>query len=202
MSRSLKGAKIVIATHNQGKLEEFRTLLSPHGIMVTSAGELGLPEPAETETTFRGNARIKALSALKGSGLVAIADDSGLAVEALDGAPGVYTADWAGPGRDWMRAMTKVNDLLAGKGAATPAARAAAFLCTLCVAWPDGEVRYYEGRAPGHLTWPPRGALGHGYDPVFVPEGETATFAEMTAAKKNTLSHRGKALALLMRDLF
>ncbi|HMT13924.1 MAG TPA: RdgB/HAM1 family non-canonical purine NTP pyrophosphatase [Aestuariivirga sp.] len=202
MSRSLTGERIVIATHNQGKLAEFRQLFAPHGIAVTSAGELGLPEPEETETTFRGNARIKALSALKGSGLVAVADDSGLAVEALDGAPGVYTADWAGPQRDWLSAMTKVNDLLAARDATTAGQRRAAFLCTLCVVWPDGEERFYEGRAPGHLIWPPRGAMGHGYDPVFVPEGETLTFGEMTADQKNALSHRARALAALMKDLF
>lgn len=202
MSRSLAGEKIVIATHNRGKLAEFRQLLAPRGIAVTSAGELGLPEPEETETTFRGNAEIKALSALKDSGLVAIADDSGLSVEALDGAPGVYTADWAGPGRDWLLAMTKVNDLLTEKGARTPDQRRAAFLCTLCVAWPDGEIRFYEGRSPGHLTWPPRGVMGHGYDPVFVPEGASLTFGEMAADQKNAVSHRSRALAALMADLF
>ena len=200
--RKLAHAKIVIATHNKGKLEEFRALLKPYGVEVVSAGELGLPEPAETETTFAGNARIKALSAMKASGLIAVSDDSGLCVDALGGEPGVYTADWAGPDRDWSRAMRLVEEKLAAKGAATPEQRKAYFSCTLCVVWPDGEERIYEGRAEGTLAWPPRGALGHGYDPMFVPNGQARTFAELTPEEKNMISHRARALEKLVRDLF
>ena len=164
-------------------------------------GELGLAEPAETETSFSGNASIKAEAAMTATGLPAIADDSGLCVEALDGEPGVFTADWAGPDRNWTRAMELVESKLQAKGATTPESRRASFACTLCVAWPDGERRFYVGRAPGRLVWPPRGTLGHGYDPVFVPDGETRTFGEMTLDEKNTLSHRGNALRQLLSDL-
>ena len=202
MSRKLKGEKILIASHNQGKLEEFRQLLAPHGVEVTSAGELGLAEPAETENSFEGNARIKAEAAMKATGLITLSDDSGLCVDALNGDPGVYTADWAGPTRDWMMAMRLVEEKLQAARATTPAQRKGQFKCTLCVMWPDGEERYYEGLAHGQLVWPPRGALGHGYDPVFVPDGQDQTFAEMTHTKKNTLSHRGLALEQLLRDLF
>ena len=200
--RTLRDAKIVIATHNKGKLEEFAALLKPYGVEAVSAGALGLPEPVETENTFAGNARIKALSAMRASGLIAVSDDSGLCVEALDGEPGVYTADWAGPDRDWNRAMRLVEEKLQAKGATTPDKRRAYFSCTLCVIWPDGEERIYEGRAQGTLAWPPRGALGHGYDPMFVPDGETRTFAELTPEEKNRISHRAKALEKLVRDLF
>ena len=200
--RSLANAKIVIATHNKGKLEEFRALLKPYGVEAVSAGDLGLPEPAETETTFAGNARIKARAAMQASGLIAISDDSGLCVEALGGEPGVYTADWAGPDRDWNRAMRLVEEKLAAKGAVTPEQRKAYFSCTLCVVWPDGEERIYEGRAEGTLVWPPRGALGHGYDPMFVPTGQARTFAELAPEEKNMISHRARALEQLVRDLF
>jgi XTP/dITP diphosphohydrolase len=200
--RSLKGQKILIATHNKGKLEEFREIFAPFGVDVTSAGEMKLAEPEETENTFVGNARIKAVSAVKSTGLVTIADDSGLMVDALDGAPGVYTADWAGPNRDWMQAMRLVEEKLQAKNATTQAQRGASFNCTLLVLWPDGEEKIYVGKAPGHLAWPPRGAFGHGYDPMFVPEGETRTFAELSHEEKNRISHRGRALALLMKDLF
>ncbi|WP_374332111.1 RdgB/HAM1 family non-canonical purine NTP pyrophosphatase [Aestuariivirga sp.] len=200
--RSLCDQKIVIATHNKGKLEEFAALLKPYGVEAVSAGSLGLPEPAETETTFAGNARIKALSAMKASGLIAVSDDSGLCVAALGGEPGVYTADWAGADRDWTRAMRLVEEKLQAKGATTPEKRRAYFACTLCVVWPNGEERIYEGRAPGTLAWPPRGALGHGYDPMFVPDGETRTFAELAPEEKNRISHRAKALEQLVRDLF
>jgi XTP/dITP diphosphohydrolase len=200
--RTLANDKIVIATHNKGKLEEFAALLGPYGVEAVSAGALGLPEPAETESTFAGNARIKALSAMKASGLIAVSDDSGLCVEALEGAPGVHTADWAGPDRDWNRAMRLVEEKLQAKGATTPAGRRAHFACTLCVVWPDGEERIYEGRAAGTLAWPPRGALGHGYDPMFVPDGGTRTFAELSPEEKNRISHRAHALEKLVRDLF
>ena len=200
--RSLRDQKIVIATHNKGKLEEFAALLKPYGVEAVSAGALGLPEPVETENTFAGNARIKALSAMKASGLIAVSDDSGLCVEALEGEPGVYTADWAGPDRDWNRAMRLVEEKLQAKGATTPDQRRAYFACTLCVMWPDGEERIYEGRAQGSLAWPPRGVLGHGYDPVFVPQGGTRTFAELSHEEKNLISHRARALEQLVRDLF
>ena len=202
MIRKLNNEKIVIATHNKGKLEEFAELFKPHGVMTFSAGGLDLTEPEETEDNFRGNARIKALFAMKHSGHIAISDDSGLCVDALNGDPGVYTADWAGPSRDWNLAMRNVEEKLQAAGASLPAQRKGQFKCTLCVMWPDGEERYYEGVAHGQLVWPPRGALGHGYDPVFVPDGQDQTFAEMTHAKKNSLSHRGLALEQLLRDLF
>ncbi len=201
-SRKLRGQRIVIATHNKGKLEEFSELLKPHGVVAQSAGALGLPEPAETEDNFRGNAKIKAQSTMRHSGLIAIADDSGLCVDALGGAPGVYTADWAGPSRDWNQAMRLVEEKLQAVGARLPELRKAQFKCTLCVMWPDGHEKFYEGVAPGQLVWPPRGALGHGYDPVFVPDGQKQTFAEMSHDAKNAISHRGRALELLLRDLF
>ena len=202
MTRKLNNEKIVIATHNKGKLEEFAQLLKPHGVTIFSAGGLGLTEPEETEDNFRGNARIKALFAMTHSGLIAISDDSGLCVDALNGEPGVYTADWAGPTRDWNMAMRNVEEKLQSGGATTPAQRKGQFKCTLCVMWPDGHEKFYEGVAHGQLVWPPRGLLGHGYDPVFVPDGQDQTFAEMTHAKKNSLSHRGLALTKLLHDLF
>lgn len=198
----LAGQRVVIATHNKGKLEEFAELLRPYGVDAVSAGALGISEPAETETTFEGNARIKALNACAASGLPAIADDSGLCVDALNGDPGVYTADWAGPDRDFNRAMRLVEEKLQAAGAEKPEQRRGRFMCTLVVRWPDGAERVYVGEAPGHLVWPPRGQLGHGYDPVFMPDGEGRTFAEMTHDEKNALSHRGHALKKLLRDLF
>ncbi len=201
MTRTLKDTKVLIATHNTGKFEEFREILAPFATEVVSAGELGLMEPAETETTFEGNARLKAKAAMGASGLICIADDSGLCVDALNGAPGVYTADWSGPSRDWGMAMRNVEERLQAAGATTSGQRTAQFMCTLCVLWPDGVEKIYLGSAPGHLTWPPRGTLGHGYDPVFVPEGETLTFAEMSHDRKNTLSHRARAVALMAKDL-
>ena len=200
--RKLTGQKVLIATHNKGKLEEFRQILRPHAVEVVSAGELGLGEPAETENTFEGNARIKALAAMQGSGLITISDDSGLCVDALNGDPGVYTADWAGPSRDWMMAMRTVEEKLQAAGAVTEIQRSAQFMCTLCIMWPDGETQFIVGRVPGHLSWPPRGALGHGYDPVFIPHGESLTFGEMSHDKKNSLSHRAKAVEVLLRDFF
>lgn len=201
-AKTLKGETLLIATHNKGKLEEFRQIFGPRGVEVTSAGERGLGEPAETENTFIGNARIKAKAAMEASGLITIADDSGLCVDALDGAPGVYTADWAGPSRDWTMAMRTVEEKLQAKGATTPDARRATFNCTLVVLWPDGSERIFVGQAPGYLAWPPRGQLGHGYDPMFVPDGGNGkTFAELTADEKNAISHRARALDLLMKDL-
>jgi XTP/dITP diphosphohydrolase len=200
--RKLTGEKLLSATHNRGKLEEFREIMEPRGVTVTSAGELGLAEPAETEDTFLGNARIKAQFAMSATGLITIADDSGLCVDALGGAPGVYTADWAGPKRDWMMAMRTVEEKLEAKGAKSIAQRRASFTCTLVVLWPDGFERVYVGKANGHLSWPPKGTFGHGYDPVFVPDGSTMSFGEMSHDEKNKMSHRGKALASLFEDLF
>jgi XTP/dITP diphosphohydrolase len=207
VSRKLGSATLVIATHNAGKLKEIAALLAPHGVECISAGALGLPEPAETGKTFVENALLKAHAAATASGMAALADDSGLAVAALDGRPGVYTADWAerqwfegSAGRDWFMAMGKVEGMLAAKGPATP--REAAFHCVLALAWPDGEQAVYEGRANGTLTWPPRGELGFGYDPVFVPQGRTQTFAEIDPAEKHRISHRADAFARLVTEQF
>ena len=207
MTRRLGSGTLVIATHNSGKLKEIGALLEPFGVDCISAGSLGLPEPAETGKTFVANALIKAQAAAEASGLPALADDSGLSVAALDGRPGVYTADWAErqwfegePGRDWYMAMGKVEGLLQAKGSGT--ARDCAFHCVLAIAWPDGESETYEGRAPGTLTWPPRGELGFGYDPVFVPEGMDKTFAEIDPAEKHRISHRADAFAKLVADQF
>lgn len=199
--------KLVIATHNAGKLKEIQALLAPYGIECLSAGALGLPEPAETGTTFTENALIKARAAAQASQIPSLADDSGLCVDALGGAPGVYTADWAeadvfegGPRRDWYMAMGKVEGKLAELGPDTP--RGAHFACVLAIAWPNGETAVYEGRAPGTLTWPPRGTLGFGYDPVFVPAGYDRTFAELDPAEKHEISHRADAFAKLVEDQF
>lgn len=194
----MKLDRLLLATHNAGKLDEFRQLLAPLGVQVTGAAELGLPEPEETGTTFVENARIKARAAQVATGMAALADDSGLEVDGLDGAPGVYTADWAeGPGgRDFLRAMTRVHDALAARGAARP--WTGRFRCTLVLAAPDGSERVFEGTVEGELVWPIRGALGHGFDPMFVPEGGPLTFAEMTPAQKNAISHRGRALAAFL----
>ncbi len=192
--RRLTGGKLVLATHNAGKLREVAALLAPWGFEVVSAGALGLPEPAETEDSFLGNARIKALAAARASGLPALADDSGFSVAALDGAPGVRTADWAETpsGRDYMMAMGKVEKL-----ARHASDRRAWFSCALVVAWPDGHTEGFLGEAHGAWVWPPRGANGFGYDPMFIPAGGTETFGEMTPAAKHAISHRAAAFALL-----
>lgn len=207
MTRRLGSGSLVIATHNAGKLKEISALLEPHGMKCLSAGSLGLPEPAETGTTFVQNAMLKARAAAEASGIVALADDSGLSVAALGGRPGVYTADWAerqwfegDPGRDWYMAMGKVEGLLQEQGADVD--RSCAFHCVLALAWPDGEHAVYEGTAPGSLTWPPRGKLGFGYDPVFVPEGSEQTFAEIDPAQKHAISHRADAFAKLVAEQF
>jgi XTP/dITP diphosphohydrolase len=207
VTRKLGSGKLVIATHNAGKLKEIAALMAPYGVDCISAGSLGLPEPAETGKTFIENALLKARAAAEASGLTALADDSGLSVAALDGRPGVYTADWAerqwfegSPGRDWYMAMGKVEGLLQAKGA--DVARDALFSCTLALAWPDGEHTVYEGRADGTLTWPPRGTLGFGYDPVFVPAGRQQTFAELDPEEKHRISHRADAFARLVADQF
>jgi XTP/dITP diphosphohydrolase len=191
--RRLAEKRLLVATHNAGKLEEIRAMMAPHGIEVTSAGEMGLGEPAETETSFVGNARIKALAAMQATGLPVLADDSGITVDGLDGAPGVYTADWAETpnGRDFLQAMTRTWTELDARGVPEP--RTAQFRATLLLLWPDGHEEVFEGVAPGRLVWPPRGAQGHGYDPIFVPEGHDVTYAEMSAAEKNAISHRARA---------
>lgn len=207
MTRRIGAGKLVIATHNAGKLKEISELLQPYGIECISAGALGLPEPPETGKTFAENALIKARAAAEASGLPALADDSGLSVAALDGRPGVYTADWAErqwfegePGRDWYMAMGKVEGMLCAQGA--DASRYAWFSCVLALAWPDGESAVYEGRVDGSLTWPPRGKMGFGYDPVFVPKGRQQTFAELSPKEKHAMSHRANAFAKLVAEQF
>jgi XTP/dITP diphosphohydrolase len=185
----------VIATHNPGKLRELRELLAPYRIDAISAGDMSLNEPEETGTTFRDNARIKADAAAKASGAAAFADDSGLAVDALDGAPGVYSARWAGPDRNFHRAMETVEQKLRERGATTPDRRKAHFVSALCVAWPDGHVEEFEGRVGGTLIWPPRGDKGFGYDPIFLPDGHARTFGEMPSEEKHGLPPRGKGLS-------
>lgn len=187
--------RLVIATHNPGKLAEMRELLAPYGIDAISAGELGLAEPEETGMTFRDNARIKAEAATKASGLPAFADDSGLAVDALGGAPGIHSARWAGPDKNFARAMQSIEQKLAERGATAPEQRRAQFVSALCVAWPDGYVEDFEGRVDGTLVWPPRGDKGFGYDPMFLPDGHSRTFGEMDSLEKHGLPPRGKGLS-------
>jgi len=187
--------KLVIATHNPGKLKEMRELLAPYGIAAVAAGELGLGEPEETGTSFRANARIKAVAAAHASGLPAFADDSGLAVDALGGEPGIYSARWAGPDKDFQHAMQTVEDKLRESGARTGERRKAQFVSALCVAWPDGHVEEFEATVDGTLVWPPRGAQGFGYDPMFLPDGHTRTFGEMGAEEKHGLPPRGRGLS-------
>ena len=188
------GMRLVVATHNQGKLAEFRDLLGPHGVDLVSAGELGLPEPAETGTLYAENAAIKARAATDATGLPAIADDSGLAVDALDGAPGLFTADWAGSPRDFAAAMARVDRELARRGVATAGARAH-FVSALALTFPDGSEEIFEGRVFGTLAWPPRGEKGFGYDPMFLPDGHALTFGEMSAGEKHGLPPKGEGLS-------
>jgi len=190
--RPLQPGRLVLATHNPGKVIELAELLGPHGLDVVSAGELGLPEPEETEDSFIGNARLKALAAATASGLPAIADDSGLCVEALGGAPGIYSARWAGEAKDFGAAMARVNDELGD------APRTAHFICALCVAWPDGHTEVVEGRVDGTLVWPPRGHNGFGYDPMFLMEARDQTYGEMARADKEADNHRARAFGLLV----
>lgn len=194
--------RLVLATHNLGKLAEFRALLQPYGVEVSSAAELGLAEPQETATTFVGNARIKAHAAARATGLPSLADDSGISVDALNGAPGVYTADWAETpgGRDFVQAMTRTWAGLEAVEAAFP--RRAQFRCTLVLAWPDGRDAVFEGVMPGQVVWPMRGQQGHGYDPIFQPDGYDVTFAEMDRWEKNRISHRGRAFTRLIEECF
>jgi XTP/dITP diphosphohydrolase len=187
--------RLVIATHNAGKLREMRELLAPHGVDAVSAGELGLGEPEETGTSFADNARIKAVAAALATGLPAFADDSGLAVEALDGAPGIHSARWAGESKDFPAAMARIDELLRSKGAASPPQRRAHFVSSLCVAWPDGHTEAFEARVDGTLVWPPRGSRGFGYDPMFQPDGLTQTFGELSSEDKHGLPPRGRGLS-------
>jgi XTP/dITP diphosphohydrolase len=192
--RRIEG-RLVIATHNPGKLREMRELLSPYGIDAVSAAELGLGEPEETGASFRENAYIKAAAATKASGLPAFADDSGLAVDALAGAPGIHSARWAGASKDFERAMQMVEEKLRARGALQWGPRTAHFVSALCVAWPDGHVEEFEGRVDGTLVWPPRGEAGFGYDPMFLPDGFDRTFGEMTSDEKHGLPPRGLGLS-------
>lgn len=200
--RKFTGDRLLVATHNQGKLEEIAKLLEPFGIAVVSAGELGLPEPAETETTFVGNARIKAHAAAQAADLPALSDDSGITIDALDGAPGVYTADWAETpnGRDFNMAMTATWAKL--ETALTSAPFLAQFRCTLVLAWPDGHDEVFEGVMSGQIVWPMRGDQGHGYDPIFQPDGHDVTFGEMDRWQKNQISHRADAFRKLVTGCF
>jgi XTP/dITP diphosphohydrolase len=187
--------RLVIATHNPGKLVEMRELLALYGVAAVSAGDLGLPEPEETGTTFRANARIKAQAAAQGANMPAFADDSGLAVDALDGEPGIYSARWAGPSKDFAGAMARIDTLLRERGATAPAQRKAHFVSALCVAWPDGHVEELEAKVDGTLVWPPRGTKGFGYDPMFLPDGFAQTFGEMTSDDKHGLPPKGRGLS-------
>ena len=202
-----KGTKLLIATHNGGKLAEFKQLFAPFGLDLVSAAELGLKEPEETGMTFIENARLKAHTAARASGLIALADDSGLCVDALDGRPGVHTADWAGKPRDFNKAMQKVEDELIAAGATDSTKRKGAFFATLCLALPDGNDKIFVGEVRGEMVWPPRGELGFGFDPTFMPDGFDITFGQMDAKKKHSwqkgkvgLSHRARAFALLVED--
>ncbi len=199
-SRKLQPGRLVIASHNPGKIREIAALLGPYGIEPVSAGSLGLPEPEETGTTFIANAELKALLAADLSGLPALADDSGLCVEALGGDPGIFSARWAGESKDFNIAMQRVEDQLACTG--PEAGRDAHFVCALAVAWPDGHMESVEGRVDGALVWPPRGGNGFGYDPVFVPHGHALTFGEMDPEAKHAMSHRADAFAKLTAMLF
>lgn len=189
--------RLVIATHNPGKLLEIRDLLAPFGVAVLSAGALGLPEPEETGESFAANARLKAEAAAAGAGLPALADDSGLCVEALGGAPGIHSARWAGPDKDFRQAMARVERELAGQ-----TDRRAHFVCALALARPGGETRIFEGRVEGTLVFPPRGSRGFGYDPIFLPDGEGETFGEMDPPRKHAMSHRARAFARLVERVF
>jgi XTP/dITP diphosphohydrolase len=203
MHRRITG-KLVIATHNPGKLAEMQELLAPHGVEAVSAGELGLPEPEETGSDFRSNAAIKAIAAAQATKLPAFADDSGIVVEALDGAPGIYSARWAGPNKNFTAAMAQIERLLQERGATTPDRRRAHFISALCVAWPDDHLEEVEARVDGRLVWPPRGTAGFGYDPMFLPDGHMRTFGEMESIEKHGLpplglglSHRARAFVKL-----
>ncbi|MEZ5763148.1 MAG: RdgB/HAM1 family non-canonical purine NTP pyrophosphatase [Xanthobacteraceae bacterium] len=192
--RRIEG-RLVIATHNPGKLVEMRELLAPYGVEAVSAGELGLPEPDETGDSFRANAHIKAEAAAQATKLPAFADDSGLVVEALAGQPGIHSARWAGPTKDFNGAMARIERLMQERGATEPAQRKAHFVSALCVAWPDGHCEEVEARVDGQMVWPPRGTAGFGYDPAFLPDGHDRTFGEMTSVEKHGLPPHGMGLS-------
>jgi len=200
--RRFTAPTLLVATHNAGKLDEIKTLLEPYGVRVVGAKEKALAVPDETETTFTGNARIKAHAGAAATGLPALSDDSGIVIDALDGAPGVYTADWAETrnGRDFTLAMTRAHDALVARKAQEP--WTARFCCTLVLAWPDGHDEVFEGTAEGRIVWPMRGEAGHGYDPVFQPSGHEMTFAEIDPAEKNRISHRADAFRKLVEGCF
>lgn len=202
MTRKFVGDRLLVATHNAGKLEEMGHLLESFRVSVVGAAEMNLPEPEETEATFVGNARIKAHAAAQATGLPALSDDSGIQIDALNGAPGVYTADWAETpnGRDFVMAMERTHRELEAVDAPSP--RTAQFCCTLVLAWPDGHDEVFEGVMPGQVIWPMRGDQGHGYDPIFVPDGYDITFGEMDRWEKNKISHRAKATAQFVADCF
>jgi len=192
-----RGSQLVVASHNDGKVREIKALLGPHGILPVGAGALGLAEPEENGLTFAANARIKARASAGASRRAALADDSGLCVEALEGAPGIFSARWAGPTKDFRIAMNRVHDELRHKGLSTSAAK---FVCALCIALPSGETQTFEGEVHGHLTFPPRGSRGFGYDPIFVADGMDETFAEIEPARKHAISHRAKAFEKLLHS--
>lgn len=192
-----RGSQLVVASHNEGKVREIKALLGPHGIVAVSAGSLGLPEPDETGTTFAANAELKAHASAKASGHAALADDSGLCVEALGGDPGIYSARWAGPTKDFRVAMNRVHDELRHKGLKTSPAK---FVCALSIALPSGEAQTFQGEVHGSLTFPPRGDHGFGYDPIFIADGMEETFAEIDPAKKHAMSHRAKAFEKLLHS--
>lgn len=198
--RKLAPGRLVIASHNKGKVREIEALLAPFGVEPVSAASLDLPEPEETGTTFVANAELKALQAADLSGLPALADDSGLCVEALGGEPGIFSARWAGPSKDFGLAMELVEKRLAEKGPQVP--RDAHFICALALAWPDGHVEWFEGRVDGTLVWPPRGGNGFGYDAMFLPNGHSQTFGEMDPREKHAMSHRADAFAQLVAAVF
>ena len=202
MTRRFQGDRLLVATHNTGKLEEIAALLQPFGVAVVGAAEMNLPEPAETGTTFVENARIKAHAAAKATGLPALSDDSGIEIDALGGAPGVYTADWAETpnGRDFAMAMTKTVEKLTASGHPRP--WTARFCCTLVLAWPDGHDEVFPGTIEGEITWPMRGTQGHGYDPIFQPNGHSISFGEMDRWQKNRISHRADAFEKFVTGCF
>lgn len=203
MSRKLeRGMRLVVASHNKGKIREINDLIRPFGLTAVSAGDLGISEPEETETSFAGNARLKALHSATASNLPALSDDSGLEVEALGGDPGIYSARWAGPDKDFQLAMRKVYERLVADGHWGEAASAprANFTAVLCLAWPDGTSRIFEGKVFGTLVWPPRGEKGFGYDPMFLPDGATLTFGEMAPASKHAISHRARAFEKFVHE--
>jgi XTP/dITP diphosphohydrolase len=192
-----RGSQLVVASHNEGKVREIKALLGPHGIVPVSAGSLGLPEPEETATTFAGNAELKARASAQGSGHAALADDSGLCVDALGGDPGIYSARWAGPTKDFAIAMTRIENELKAKGLTTSTAK---FVCALSLALPSGEIQTFEGEVHGTLTFPPRGDHGFGYDPIFIADGMDQTFAQIDPAQKHAMSHRARAFEKLLHS--